>query len=182
MGLLKKRAKAPAFFLKPNRKDNVPREAFTVVSNEIAERVRRIADPILTSEGMELVAVEYRREARGWVLRLTIDKETGVTLDDCSRISQAVGRELDIEDFISAPYVLEVSSPGLTRPLKTEKDFLKRRNRLIRVRTVDPINGRQQFKGRLLGVSNEEIDLEEEEGMIQIPLAKIARANLEIEF
>jgi len=153
-----------------------------MVPKEILERVRPIADRILMNQGMELVEVEYRREARGWVLRLTIDKEGGVTLDDCSRVSQEVGRELDVEDFISAPYVLEVSSPGLTRPLRSEKDFIKHCNRLIKLRTVDPINSRQQFKGKLLGVSNNQIELEVEEGIVQIPLAKIAKANLEIEF
>ncbi len=171
----------PAFFLKLNGHLPWGRDP-VMVPREIVERVRAIADPILTSEGMELVEVEYRREARGWVLRLTIDKERGVTLDDCGRISQAVGRELDVEDFISAPYVLEVSSPGLTRPLRTEKDFLRQRHRLIKVRTVDPINNRQQFKGRLLGVSNRQIELETEEGIVQIPLAKVAKANLDIEF
>jgi ribosome maturation factor RimP len=153
-----------------------------MVPKEIAERVRAIADPILIDEGMELAGVDYRRETRGWVLRLTIDKEGGVTLDDCGRISQQVGRELDVEDFISTPYVLEVSSPGLTRPLKSEKDFIKHCNRLIKLRTVDPINSRQQFEGKLLGVSDNQIQLEMEEGIIQIPLAKIAKANLEIEF
>jgi ribosome maturation factor RimP len=153
-----------------------------MVPKEIVERVRAIADPLLMNEGMELVEVDYRREARGWVLRLTIDKEGGITLDDCSRVSQEVGRELDVEDFISAPYVLEVSSPGLTRPLKSEKDFIKHCNRLIKLRTVDPIKSRQQFKGKLLGVSNNQIELETEEGIVQIPLAKIAKANLEIEF
>ena len=131
---------------------------------------------------MELVEVDYRRESRGWVLRLTIDKEGGVTLDDCGRISQVVGRELDVEDLISSPYALEVSSPGLTRPLRSEKDFIKYYNRLIKLRTVNPINSRQQFKGRLLGVSNNQIELETEEGIVQIPLAKITKANLEIEF
>jgi ribosome maturation factor RimP len=153
-----------------------------MVPKEIVERVRVIADPVLLNEGMELVEVNYRRETRGWVLRLTIDKQGGVTLDDCSRISQQVGRELDVEDFISAPYALEVSSPGLNRPLRSEKDFIKYCNRLIKVRTVDPINSRQQFKGKLLGVSNNQIELEMEEGIVQIPLAKIAKANLEIEF
>jgi len=150
--------------------------------NEIVDHVRAIADPLLTNEGMELVEVNYRRESRGWVLRLTIDKEGGVTLDDCSRVSQQLGRELDVEDFISSSYVLEISSPGLTRPLRSEKDFIKYCNRLIKLRTVDPINSRQQFKGKLLSVSNNQIELEMEEGIVQIPLAKIAKANLEIEF
>ena len=181
MGLLKKRAFLPAFFLELNGRPPHG-EDLTMVPREIVERVRAIADPILISEGMELVEVEYRREARGWVLRLTIDKEGGVTLDDCGRISQAVGRVLDVEDLISAPYVLEVSSPGLTRPLRTEKDFLRQRHRLIKVRTVDPINNRLQFKGRLLRVLNRQIELETEEGIVAIPLSKVAKANLEIEF
>jgi len=82
-----------------------------MVSNETVDRARGIADPILSDEGMELVEIEYRRESKGWVLRLYIDKPGGVTLDDCTRISQEVGRNLDVEDFISIPYTLEVSSP-----------------------------------------------------------------------
>ena len=89
-----------------------------MILQEIVDRVRVIADPILSNQEMELVEIEYRREGKGWVLRLYIDKEGGVTLDDCSRVSQEVGRSLDVEDFILTPYTLEVSSPGLTRPLK----------------------------------------------------------------
>ncbi len=152
-----------------------------MVPKEIVDRVRGIADPLLTDEGMELVDIEYRREARGWVLRLYIDKEGGVTLDDCSRISQLLGRELDVEDFIFTPYTLEVSSPGLTRPLKNERDFIRNRNRLVNVRTTDPILNRQQFKGKILEVSDNQIKLEVEGEIVSIPLANIAKANLEIE-
>src|SRR4030043_1474870 len=105
------------------------------MSGEIINRVMKIIDPILLDEGMECVDVDYRREARGWVLRLYIDKEGGVTLDDCTRVSHEVGRSLDVEDVILNPYTLEVSSPGLNRPLKDEKDFIKYCNRLIKVKT-----------------------------------------------
>ena len=152
------------------------------MSKEIVDRVRTIADPILWNEGIELVDIEYRREAKGWVLRLYMDKEGGVTLDDCTRISQEVGRSLDVEDFISTPYTLEVSSPGLARPLKKEKDFIKYRNRLIKVKTIHPIENRRQFKGRLLGFSENQIQIETEGGVFQIPLSNVAKANLEIEF
>jgi len=145
------------------------------------DRVRAVADPIISDEGMELVDVEYRRESRGWVLRLYIDKEKGVTLDDCTRINQEVGRSLDVEDFIQAPYTLEVSSPGLTRPLKTEKDFIKYRNSLIKVKTLDAIQNRRQFKGRLLEVSESQIEIEAEGGIFQIPLSNVAKANLEVD-
>jgi ribosome maturation factor RimP len=140
-----------------------------------------MVDPILLDEGLELVDIEYRRESKGWVLRLILDKEGGITLDDCTRVSQEVGRNLDVEDFIQTPYTLEVSSPGLTRPLKTEKDFMKYCNRLIKVKTVDPIENRRQFKGRLLGVSEGRIEIEGEGGVFQIPLSNVAKANLEIE-
>ena len=145
------------------------------------DRVRAIADSILSNEGMELVDVEYRREKKGWVLRLYIDKERGITLDDCTRISHEIGRSLDVEDFIAAPYTLEISSPGLDRPLKKEADFVKYHNRLIRVRTVEPIGNRRHFKGKLLDFSEGQIEMDVEGAIFQIPLPNIARANLEID-
>ena len=148
----------------------------------IMDRVQAIADPILSNEGMELVEIEYRREARGWVLRLFIDKEGGVTVDDCTLISQEVGRSLDVEDFILNPYTLEVSSPGLTRPLKNERDFTKYRNHLIKVKTVNPIENRRQFRGKLLEIFENRIEIEMDERVVQIPLSNVAKANLEIEF
>jgi ribosome maturation factor RimP len=152
-----------------------------MTEREIVDRVRAMISPILLNEGMEVVDIEYRRESRGWVLRLTLDKEGGVTLDDCTRVSQEVGRGLDVEDVIQTPYMLEVSSPGLTRPLKTEKDFMKYRHRLIKVKTVDPIKNRRQFKGRLLGVSENGIEIEVDGEIFQIPLSHVAKANLEID-
>ena len=149
---------------------------------EIVDRVSAIADPILSNEGMELVEIEYRRESKGWVLRLYIDKEGGVTLDDCTRISQEVGRSLDVEDFISTPYTLEVSSPGLARPLKKEKDFMKYRNHMIKVRTIDPIENRRQFKGKLLGITENRIEIAMDGGVFQILLSNVAKANLEIDW
>jgi ribosome maturation factor RimP len=151
------------------------------MSEETIERVRLLADPILSSVGMEMVDVLYRREARGWVLRLIIDKEGGVTLDDCTLVSREVGRTLDVEDLISTPYTLEVSSPGLNRPLKTERDYLKYRDHLVRVKTFSPVENRREFKGRLLGIANNLIEIEIDEGVYQIPLANVAKANLEMD-
>jgi ribosome maturation factor RimP len=152
-----------------------------MVSEEIADRIKALADRIVFNEGLELVDIEYRRESRGWVLRLYLDKEGGVTLDDCTRISQEVGRTLDVEDVIETPYTLEVSSPGLTRRLKTEKDFKKYQGSLIKVKTVDPIENRRQFKGKLLGVSEERIEIEIEGGVFQIPLSNVGKANVEFQ-
>ena len=167
----------PAFFL------NVERVEFgRTVSKEIVGQVQAIVNPILLSEGLELVEIQYRRETRGWVLRLFIDKEGGVTLDDCTRISQEIGRNLDVEDFILTPYILEVSSPGLTRPLKEEKDFIKYCNHLVKVKTLNPIEGHQQFKGKLLKVAEKQIEIETEGRVFRIPLSNVAKANLELEF
>ncbi len=152
------------------------------MSKEIIDRVESLADPILRNEGMELVETEYRREARGWVLRLYIDKDRGVTLDDCARLSQEIGRVLDIEDVISVPYTLEVSSPGLRRPLRKEKDFVKYRDRTIRVKTFTPVGNRRQFKGKLLDMAGDSIEIAMEGEVFRIPLSNVAKANLEIDF
>ena len=153
-----------------------------MMEREIVDRVHAMVEPILLDERMELVNIEYRREMKGWVLRLTLDKEGGVTLDDCTRISQEVGRSLDVEDFIQAPYTLEVSSPGLTRPLKSEKDFVKYLNSLIKVKTIDPVENRRQFRGRLLGASENRIEMEVDGKIFQIPLSNVAKAHLEVDW
>ena len=152
------------------------------MSQEIIDRVRAVANSILISEGMELVEVEYRREPVGWVLRLTIDKEGGVTLDDCTRISQEMGQSLDIEDLIFNPYHLEISSPGLDRPLKNERDFIRFSERHIRVKTIDPIGKQKSFKGKLRKCLEGRIEMETDGGIVEISLSNIARANLEVEF
>jgi ribosome maturation factor RimP len=152
-----------------------------MVPKEIVKRVRALIDPILFQEGLELADIEYRRESKGWILRLYLDKEGGVTLDDCTRVSQEVGRNLDIEDFIQSPYTLEVSSPGLNRSLKTENDFIKNCHRLVKVKTFDPIENRRNFKGRLQGVSENKIEIESEGEIFKIPLSNVAKANLEID-
>ncbi len=152
-----------------------------MMEREIVDRVRAIILPIVLNEGMEVVDIEYRRESGGWVLRVILDKEGGVTLDDCTRVSQEAGRSLDVEDIIPTSYALEVSSPGLTRPLKTEKDFMKYLHRLVKVKTVDPIENRRQFKGTLLGVSENGVEIQAEGRIFQIPLSNVAKANLEVD-
>lgn len=151
------------------------------MTQEMLDRVKAVAEPILISEDMELVDVEYRREPVGWVLRLSIDKRGGVTLDDCTRVSHELGRSLDVEDFIPNPYHLEVSSPGLDRPLKNEHDFIRFSGRRIRVKTNDPIGSQRNFKGKLRDCGEGRIEMETDGGIIEIPLSNIAKANLEVE-
>lgn len=149
---------------------------------EMIDHVIRLIDPLLASEGMERVDLEYRREPRGWILRLYIDKEGGVTIDDCARISREVGRILDVENPIDFPYTLEVSSPGLTRPLRAERDFERCLNRRIKVKTLDPIENERRFIGRLLRAASEGIEIDVEGKTVRIPFSAIAKANLEVEF
>ncbi len=143
--------------------------------------VSRIVEPIVASQGMELVAVEYKREARGWVLRIYIDREGGVSLDDCVLVSNEVGTVLDVEDLFQSPYTLEVSSPGLNRILKKERDFERFKERSVRIRTHDAIGKRRNFQGRLLGCTKGLIQIEVEGQVLHIPLSNVAKANLKPE-
>lgn len=152
-------------------------------TDQIIEEVKRLAEPVLQSQGLELVDVEYQREKQGWVLRIFIDREGGVNIEDCAEVNRELGTLLDIRDFIPNAYVLEVSSPGLTRPLKKLADFLRYRQRLVKIKTWQPMGkGGRVFKGRLIDVAEEKIILQTTEGVIEIPFQSIAKANLEIEF
>jgi ribosome maturation factor RimP len=144
--------------------------------------VSEIVEPIVASQGMELVAVEYKREAKGWVLRIYIDKKGGVSLDDCALVSNEVGTVLDVEDLFQSPYTLEVSSPGLNRILKKERDFKRFKERPVRIRTYNAIGKRRNFKGRLLGCTRGLIQIEVGGQVLHISLSNVAKANLEFEF
>jgi len=153
-----------------------------VTGADILVKVRRVAERILESEGMELVDIEYRRERGGRVLRLIIDQEGGVTLDDCASISHELDRNLDVEDISPGPYTLEVSSPGLNRPLKKESDFHRFINRVVRVKTSSPVEDRRTFRGRLLACRDGFVEIEVERSVVKIPMDCIVKANLEYEF
>jgi ribosome maturation factor RimP len=145
-------------------------------------RVETILGPLLDAEGFSLVDVEYKRERGGWILRVFIDKEGGVTLDDCARVSREFGQLLDVEDIIPTSYQLEVSSPGLDRPLKKEEDFVKYSGRKVRIKTKEQVSGRRNFKGALLGCTEGKVMVKVEgSGVFMIPFSAILKANLEIE-
>ncbi len=151
------------------------------MERETERIVSEMLEPIVTSQGMELVDVEYKREPRGWVLRIYIDKEGGVSLDDCVSVSSEVGTVLDVEDFFQSPYTLEVSSPGLNRVLRKEEDFKRFKDKLVRIRTREAVGQRKNFRGRLLGCAHGLVHIEVGEQVFCIPLSNVARANLEIE-
>ena len=155
---------------------------------DICGRVREMAEPLLRSMVLELVDVEYKRSGREAVLRLFIDKEGGVTLDDCADFSRELSTLLDVEDLVPCEYNLEVSSPGLDRPLKAEADYAKFAGRLIKVRTYEPFqddagNKRKTFLGHLVELRDGVVIMKLAEGQgASIPLERIAKANLEFEF
>ena len=156
--------------------------------DEVVDRVTALAENLLHSQGMELVDIEYKREGRHMVLRLFVDKTGGVTLDDCALVSRELSEILDVEDFIGENYTLEVSSPGLNRPLKKESDYERYRGRLLKIRTYELVedeagNRRKTFLGDLEDLADGVVTLRLREGQVaRIPLAKIAKANLEFEF
>ena len=149
---------------------------------KLLQEVQQVIEPILQSQGYELVDLEYQREAQGWVLRIYLDREGGITLEDCAEVSGEVGAILEVKDLIPNPYVLEVSSPGLTRPLRKPEDFNKHRNRLVKIHLYEPLEGRKNFKGTLLGLENDRVRVEIEHRVYELPLQGIAKAHLEIEF
>lgn len=117
--------------------------------SEIPPEVEQGIEKIVAGEGLELVHIEYRKQGRNFILRIDIDKEGGVTLDDCQSISHQVSTFLDVEDFVPGTYDLEVSSPGLDRKFYKESDYQKFIGRLVRVKTSVPIKGLHVIVGRL---------------------------------
>jgi ribosome maturation factor RimP len=149
---------------------------------KLLQEISQVIEPILQSQGLELVDLEYQRESRGWVLRIYLDREGGVTLDDCTEVSHEVGALLEVKDLIPNAYILEVSSPGLTRPLKKPEDFNKFRNQLVKIKLFEPLDGRKNFKGTLLGLEEDKVRVEVDQQVFELPLTHIAKANLEIDF
>jgi ribosome maturation factor RimP len=149
-------------------------------TNIIIKQAEVFAKPLLLAEGMELVDITYRHEQGRWILALFIDKEGGVTIDDCVAISREFGDILDIKDIIPGPYSLEVSSPGLDRPLKRVEDFNRFKDRKIRVKTGSLVEGRKNFQGILLGYQDGIVRVGVEDKVYDIPYESIVKARLDI--
>lgn len=149
---------------------------------DITNRVTTLIEPVIISKGLELVDVEYVKEGMHWYLRIYIDKEGGVDLDDCTDASYSVSEVLDKTDFIQQAYMLEVSSPGLERPLKKLSDFERFRGKLISIKTNAPVNGFRDFSGYLQGLTDGEVVLEYKGEQVKIPHELIEKAHLQIEF
>ncbi len=147
-------------------------------AGEITRRIWDLVEPVLRSEGMELVEVEFRRESHGWVLRLFIDREDGITVEDCAQMSRTLSDLLDVADPIDFPYHLEVSSPGLDRPLRKKEHFARFVGYIVEVRTLMPMMDRRNFKGILEEVTAENIHVNCDSVVHTIPLDNLDRARL----
>lgn len=149
----------------------------------LQDRIRELLEPAIDSERMELVDVECLKMKTRLLVRLYIDKAGGVSLDDCQKISNLAGDILDVHDVPPGAYTLEVSSPGLDRPLTRDKDFLKFKGERVFIKTAGKIEGSRNFHGRLIDYLMEEgagtVVLSTESGTIRIPRRSILKANLE---
>ena len=150
---------------------------------EILKEVTAICDPIALNLGYELVDVEYVKEFGGFYLRVYIDKPGGITLDDCQNMSEILSDKLDEKDPISAAYYLEVSSPGLDRPLKTDKDLKRNLGKDIEISLYTPINNNKMYMGRLENYSEELITIKDEDDiLIEIPRQSVSVIKLSLKF
>lgn len=149
----------------------------------VSQEVTDLVAPILEDMGYELVDVAYVTKSGRWVLQLFIDKEGGVTVDDCAAVSREIGDLIDVRDMIPHEYVLEVSSPGLDRPLRKPKDFRRAIGRKVKIRTTRPREDRRNFTGRLERVEEDVITLLVDGAEEQsFSLEELEKANLVYEF
>ncbi|MCX5849477.1 MAG: ribosome maturation factor RimP [Deltaproteobacteria bacterium] len=149
---------------------------------DVKEKIRQLAEPVVASEGMELIHVECIKMHSRWIIRLFLDKEGGVTLDDCTNISNQLGDIFDIRDVIKGAYTLEVSSPGFDRPISRDQDFVKYKGSRVNIKTNVKIEGVKNFHGILVDYikdGGQEMVLIDIAGKIyRIPLPDVAKANL----
>ncbi|ANS74035.1 ribosome maturation factor RimP [Paenibacillus yonginensis] len=149
---------------------------------KIKAAVEEMILPYLEDNGFELVDVEYVKEGSNWFLRVFVDKEGGIDIDDCGRISEVLSEKLDKNDPIPSAYFLEVSSPGAERPLKKAEDVKKAVGKDVFVTTYEPVNGQKEFEGRLLSFEQEELLIQVGKKEYSIPYGKVASARLAIIF
>lgn len=152
------------------------------MSDFVIDKVVEFATPLLESIGLTLLEVQFRRENHGWVLRLYIDSEEGVSVDHCAQVSRELSHYLDVEDFIEHTYHLEVSSPGLERTLYTLEDFRRFTGRTARVKLKEPLDGHRVFIGKIHSVQGNQVQLATDQDRIaEFSYAQVKKARLTIE-
>ena len=152
------------------------------MSSNIKSAVEKMAQPYLDENGFELVDVEYVKEGSNRFLRVYVDKEGGIDIDDCGRISEYLSAQLDENDPVPDAYFLEVSSPGAERPLKKPEDFLKAVGKNVYVTTYELIDKKKEFEGLLLHCDEESLTVREGKKEFVVPRDKVASARLAVVF
>ena len=148
-------------------------------TDRLITTMQGFVEPLLAGMTMELVEIQYRREGYGWVLRFFIDKEGGVTIDDCAMVSREISAYLEVEDLLDHAYTLEVSSPGLERPLKKREDYTRFTGRLARIKLLEPMDdGQRLLIGTLLGLEGDVVTLVVDGREVVVDMKNIARARL----
>jgi ribosome maturation factor RimP len=143
-----------------------------------ASELQRIIEPTVTAMGYELLGIEHLSQGRRSLVRIYIDSEQGITLDDCEAVSHQVSGMLDVEDPIRGQYALEISSPGLDRPLFKREHYEQYVGNRVRIRMALPIEGRRKFAGMLAGVREDKVIVIDDEVEYELPLSGIDKANL----
>ena len=152
-----------------------------MLKEKIEAVIETIVTDIIADSTLELIDVEYVKE-RDWYLRVFIDKEAGIEIDDCQWVSEQLEAKLDESDLIKDHYYLEVSSPGIDRPLKKDRDFIRHTGDKVEIKTYEPINGEKLLVGTLIGLLNGNVQIDIDGHTISIPLEKTAQIRLYIEF
>ncbi len=152
------------------------------MTESVLKEIERLIEPVLAEMGIELVDMEYRSGQGRRVLSIYADRPTGINLDDCAMVSREIGNLLDVKDLLQHHYVLEVSSPGLNRPLKREKDFLRAIGQKIKVKTAVPLKGRKNFSGVLQSFENGTLQLKLDDTVVRISKESVNKANLVFDF
>ena len=149
---------------------------------EITDRVKEIAEVYLKDHGIELIDVVFRRESSGLVLRIVANTPQGITVSECTGLNKFLSETLDREDVVQDRYTLEVSSPGLDRPIKTDRDFERSMGKELEFTTFEAIDGRKTHEGVLVGMDKDNVVIERQGISVVIPRINIALARLKIEF
>jgi ribosome maturation factor RimP len=160
---------------------------------QLIDRIRAIAERVAGSCGLEIFDLQFRRESNGWVLRIFVDvpdtdeapaaADASVTIQDCERVSRDVSAILDVEETIDHRFTLEVSSPGLDRPLRSARDYRRFAGCLAKIVVTEPVDNQKYFEGRLRGLEEDAVIIETAPGKRHvIPVALIARGRLDVEF
>ena len=145
-----------------------------MAKEKVEDIVFEIANPIVQRHNFELVEIEFKKEGADWYLRIYIDKEGGITIDDCQSVSEQVSDILDEIDPIDQSYIFEVSSPGIDRPLKTDRDYEKNQNKVIEINLFSPLDGKKHFEGKLLGHTENIVRIEYEGKELEIEKKQIS--------